>query len=629
MFLNPHIARVKIAFIAALLLLFSACAENEATGNGPVDISDRFLLANSPWESTEPTDVLSGRAELAFEQLAYPTDISEFGHDSWLKTTLLPAQHLVDASILEVPGQLFEQVDIWFVLPGGQLVHDYAGVRYPYAERKVKHAGVAFRLPPTGSGAVDILIRIRTKTAQPVNFAALLWAENAWDDYLFNQRAWYGIFLGAILILAVYNIFLAFSLRDKSYLFYAGYILSLTFVVILVSGLAEEYLWPQGKPLTFILMVSGLGIFLAVSFVNTFLQVRSRSPVLFRVSTVLSVLALVYGFMMMLSIRVPFIPQAFSGTLMHMLLVLCGIYFIGVSLVSYLMGIKQARFLALSMLALLAGVVIYFSYTHGLIKYDLYLIHVLELGALAEGVLLSLALSDRINLLSQEKKRVEQEALDSQRTFSKRLIQAQEADREAFSNTMHDSIGHGMLVLKQNLETLANSCDPDRDDPESFCADELLSQAGYCSEILDDVRRMSHDLHPHLLKRLGLKSSIESTMERAFSKRDIEWQADVEDIPAGVNKNREITIYRVIQECLNNILKHADATEVILSLRNDKDMIYVNIKDDGKGFDVNENTATGLGLREMRDRVELFGGWFVITSDVDAGTHVRFGIPVA
>ncbi len=615
-------------FIATLFLLLSACSKHNDTGKSPVDISEQFLLAISPWETHEPMDVLSGRAGLDFKPLLYPQDIAEFGNVSWLKTSLVPTDISSDVSILELPGQLFGQVDAWFELADGQVIHDYAGVLYPYVERKVKHAGVAFNLPNQGSEPLNVLIRIRSKTAMPVNFAALLWVENNWDNYLFNQRAWYGIFLGAILILSFYNIFLAFSLRDKSYLYYVGYILSLTFVVILVSGLAEEYLWPQGKPRSFILMASGLGIFFAVSFVNTFLQLKRRKAGWYWLSTILSISALIYGFMMMLAIRVPLIPQSFTATFMHILLVLCGIYFIAVSVGSYLMGIKQARFLALSMLALLSGIVIYFLYTHGFIKYDRYLIHVLELGALLEGVLLSLALSDRINLLTQEKERVERQALDSQRTFSKRLIQAQEKDRELFSNTMHDSIGHGMLVLKQNLETLTNSQNASQNNSETTYVDELRSQAEYCGEILDDVRRMSHDLHPHLLRRLGLKSAIESTMERAFSTQDIEWQVDIDDIPAGIDKDREITIYRVIQECLNNIFKHAAATEVILSLRNDNDTVYVNIKDDGKGFDAEQESTTSQGLHEMRNRIELFGGRFEIESGLDAGTHIRFEISV-
>jgi signal transduction histidine kinase len=250
------------------------------------------------------------------------------------------------------------------------------------------------------------------------------------------------------------------------------------------------------------------------------------------------------------------------------------------------------------------------------------------LGTLIEGVLLSFALSDRINLLSQEKERVEHEAMLAQQTFSKRLIQAQEKERETFSNTMHDSIGHGLLVLKQNLDKIVSAKNGGQYDTDSNAKPSLQSQVEFCGEILHDVRRVSHDLHPHLLERLGLKSAIESTMERAFSTGDYEWQADIGNIPAGIDKNLEITIYRVIQESLNNILKHAGASEIILSLSCDSDSLEVNIKDDGNGFDLEELPFAGLGLHEMKDRIELFGGRFTIESSKEIGTHISFRVPV-
>jgi len=610
--------------ISALLLLLGACSKHSDTGNSPVDISNQFLLATSPWKTHEPMDILSGQAvDLDFIPVVTPREINISGNDMWLKTTLLPADDPDRARVLEIPGHLFSAVDVWFEQPNGQIEHQYAGTGYPYASRPIKHSGVAFNIPAGNAGPVKVLIRFQTRV--PVNFMALVWNGEPWTEYLLNQRAWYGIFFGAMLILCLYNIFLAFTLKDKSYFYYVGYIISLSFVVILYSGLAEEYLWPQGKTRTFILMISGFGIFFGVGFVNNFLRIKERAPLLYRVTMTVSVLALIFGISH--ALRIHIVPAVMRGTIMHVLLLIGCLYFIGVSIISYLMGMKQARFLALSMVALLSGMIIYLMYTHGLIKYDIYFIHALEMGSLIEGVLLSLALTDRINLLSQEKDRAEKEALDSQRTFSKRLIHAQEIDREKFSNTMHDSIGHGMLVLKQNLERISKPSDPGGTGEGNECFEVIQDQARYCGEILNDVRRMSHDLHPHLLKRLGLKMAIESTLERAFSSQDIEWQADIEDLPGDIDSDREITVYRVIQECVNNILKHANASEVIFSMRMDGNNVLVNIKDDGHGFDVNKQVVGSLGLNEMRGRIKLFGGWFEIESEPDAGTHVKFGIP--
>lgn len=616
---------MRTIFVLIALVLLCSCTEPPGFGGSPVDISTQFKLAHSAHNEHQAMDVLSGKSALDFHPLDYPQDIAEFGKDSWLKASFPRTGTMPDTDILELPGQLFGQVDIWFEFADGEALHDRAGTWYPYVERKVKHAGVAFFLPPAGQEPVNVLVRMRSNKAMPVNFTALLWTQESWSDYVFNQRVWYGVFLGAILILVISNIFLAFSFRDNSYFFYVGYILCLAFITILVSGLAEEYLWPTGKLRSYILLPSGLGIFFVVNFANTFLNVKQLNPSWYWASSMLSITALVFGVMIVTEFRVPLIPDFFITNFMHILTVLGGAYFIAASLGSYMSGMRQARFLALSMLALLVGMVIYFLYTHGVIKYNLYVVHAMEVGTLIEGVLLSLALSDRINLLSSEKERVEREALAAHRTFSKRLIQAQEMDREVFSNTMHDSIGHGMLVLKQNLDKLASSDGPTQNMSR---ADELRRQAAYCGEILDEVRRISHDLHPHLLKRLGLKSAIESTMEMALSTQGIEWQADIGDVPRGINKDREIVIYRVIQECLNNILKHADATEVIIALRSDNKMVRVNIKDDGKGIDPGEASEIGQGLYGMKDRIELFGGWFSIESRLDVGTHISFGLAV-
>lgn len=611
-------------FIAFALLLLSACSGQNNIDNQPVDISEQFLLATSPWNTHDPSDVLAGRAtDLEFKPVITPRQIKRDKNDMWLKLVLQPVEGLNSPRILELPGHLFARVDVWFERVNGQIITLHSGSSYPYKDRVIKHAGIVFPIPSTSSEPIKVVIKYQTGT--PVNFAALIWHEDAWNNYLFNLRGWYGFFFGAVLILCFYNFFLAFTLKDKSYLYYVGYILSLAGVVVLYSGLAEEYLWPLGKTHTYILMVSGFGIFFGVGFVNSFLRIRERIPILFWVSSVVTVMALVFGISHALKIH--FVPYQLRGTLMHALLLLGCFYFIGVSTVSYLMGIKQSRFLALSMLALLSGLVIYLLYTYGWIKYNLYLIHALEVGSLIEGVLLSLALSDRINLLSQEKDRAEKEALDSQREFSKRLLKAQEADREKFSNTMHDSIGHGMLVLKQNLQRISSAASSDENPELGGYLGQVQEQAGYCSEILDDIRRMSHDLHPHLLTRLGLKTAIESTLDRAFSKLGIEWQADIVDISGMLDSDREIIIYRVIQECINNILKHANASEVVLSLGVYSGVVNVNIKDDGDGFNVNKTTQNSLGLNEMKDRLTLFGGWFEIASEEGSGTHVKFGLP--
>jgi len=588
----------------------------------PVDIADQFFVATTPYNSVEPEDVISGNIQLQFRAFSPPEEIFVVGSENWMTATSVLDEKYMDAAVLELPGHLFSRVDIWFIFPDGAISHDYSGRSYPYAERKIKHTGVAFTIP---SGHVQPMkIYIRNRSGVPFNFAAVLWNAEKWDSYVFAQRLWYGVFLGGIAILVIYNLFFAVLLKDKSYFYYVGYVLSLCSVVLIYSGLPEEFIWREGLHRIYILLAASFGIFFGVGFINSFLNIRQAYALAYWISTVFSGLAVVFGILLALKIHI--VPSMLTGTLMHLFLLLGALYFIGMSLLSYFTGMKQARFLALSMVFFTAGLVVYFLYTYGLVRYNQYLIHAVEIGSLVEGIILSLALADRINLLSQAKEKAEKRTLDSQRFFSKQVLKVQELDREKFSNAMHDSIGHGLLVLKQNLERVARSGEGESSKPDSI---KLLEQAAFCGELLDDVRGISHDLHPHILKRLGLKAAVESTLERAFKNGDVDWSADIQLPSHTIDKESEITIYRVLQECINNILKHSDATEVIVSIRNEEGYLVVSIKDDGLGVSSEPPESNGLGLRAMEDRIQLFGGWCKLVSVSGVGTNIRFGLPVS
>lgn len=580
-------------------------------------------MLRAPWGELTYTDFFEGTVVEALSPLNPPRNVNVFGQEAWLYTTLSAPS----GSILEIPGQLFNYVDVWFRFPDGVVIHDQAGDRYPYVEKTVKHAAVAFSIPGETSGTVDVLIRMKNITTHPMHFVAWIWPEDDWRDYVLAQRTWYAFFMGAIAALCIYNLFLAISFRDISYLFYVGYILCLTFSVILCSGLAEEFLWPSGKPAPFILAATGLGTFLGVGFVNTFLKIHDRYFYAYWWSTALSGLACILGVMSIFSYTLPLVPEVSIVRIVHGLLFLGGFYFIAISIIEYVKGVTHARFLALGMLVMLPSTAFYFMYTSAYISYNLVAGHFLELGALGEGLILSLALADRINLLSADKLAAENAAREYQMKFSKAVITTQERERQEFSQKMHDSIGHGLLVLKNNLQQAATNLSDGNSDATIAAADLLASQIDYCGEIMGEVRDLSHDLHPHMLARLGLVAAVESTIERAMASSGAKVDIDIDDLPDDIEPEIQITAYRVIQECLSNILKYAEATEVSFRIRMEPETIEVRIADNGRGFDLNKNNGKTLGLLEMEGRVRLLGGHLEAASEPGGGTVVQFGVP--
>ncbi|MBE9538529.1 MAG: hypothetical protein IMF06_05560 [Proteobacteria bacterium] len=617
-----------IAILLFLLLASSAVFSQPGQRSAAKDISASFQVLYAPWDKFQVEDFYADVPPAGFLPLNPPTNINRVDGEAWLRTVLPASSTDSTSNILHIPGQIFNYVDVWFRLKDGRIYHHYAGDRYPFVERSIRTAAIAFPIPAGNADPIDVLIRARNMTAQPMNFAALVWPAEGWQSYLLRLGAWYGAFLGAIFILCLYNVFLALSLRDSSYLLYICYILNLTLGVILLSGLAEEFFWPGGKPASFVLATTGVGAFFAVAFVNHFLKIKEWSPGAYWTSTVLATLAMLMGLVLTIYPNLPFMPPAYSAITVHVLALLVGsIYFIGVALLRYSSGIVHARFLALSMLSLLVCMVFYFAYTYGYVQYNPFIGHALEFGALAEGVLLALALADRINFLIQQKQAAEREALEYQQTFSQNLINAQEKERETLSQTMHDSIGHAVLVLKNNLHQCLGLLPAEKENNPSEVSMLLREQLSFCGEIMHDVRRISHDLHPHMLQHLGLAAALRSTMERALAHAEIRWSLDVDELAEDLDPDVKITVYRVVQECLSNIIKYASADNVFCAITCSDGVVRGTVSDDGIGFKTQHKETATLGLQGMRDRVQLVGGTMGITSTQKRGTRVSFELP--
>ncbi len=594
-----------------MVAVFSGCGEHHS---GVKDVSHRFSVAYAPWESQQPSAVLAGDSGLDFVPLELPGNLGRFEKEIWLKADF-PAGEDIGGRILELPTYMLGRVDVWFRSADGSVVHKRSGTWYPYLEREIKNADIAFRVPEETRPPLRVLLRILT--GAPVNFSALLWEEDAWQSYSHARRAWYGLFFGGMLALFFYNLFFAFSLKDRSFLYYVAYMACLTLSVVLYSGLAEEFLWPAGKETSWVLMVAALGSFFGVGFVNQFLNIRRRQKGLYWVSTLVAGTGVVLGIGLTLDLQL--LNVSFIVPLMHGILLLGPAYYLSASIYFYLHGVRQARFLSLGMTVLLVSLVLYYMVTYGYLEHGFYVHHVLEMGLFADALLLSLALSDRIKFLTEEKQALDRKYADMQKQFAREMINIEEAEKKRHASILHDSVGHGLLVIKQQLDAI--SAKPVDQELEQ----RVQAVQKQCDDVMNEVRSLSHELHPHILSNLGLKAALVSVLKRSLDVRGISWFADL-DAADGLPRVVQTAIYRIAQEALSNIIKHASATEVYVSLERLETGVSVEIKDDGTGFDMREN-MTGLGLKMMKGHVELLSGQFFVASDHETGTTIRFFIP--
>ncbi|MGV2988036.1 cache domain-containing protein [Vibrio sp. E150_011] len=198
-----------------------------------------------------------------------------------------------------------------------------------------------------------------------------------------------------------------------------------------------------------------------------------------------------------------------------------------------------------------------------------------------------------------------------------KTVMFQEDERKHLARELHDGVNQLLVSSKCHLELMDTKAVDNRS------IGHLSKSLSSLSEAIIEVRRISHHLRPSALDDIGLDAAISSLLQdfKTYSHANTELVLDTQ--ASKLKSEVATTLYRVVQESLNNIEKHAGATQVTVFLKQFGNVLQLMIRDDGIGFDVSNALATrGIGLRNMRERVEFIGGEFELVSDYGAGTEI-------
>ena len=195
------------------------------------------------------------------------------------------------------------------------------------------------------------------------------------------------------------------------------------------------------------------------------------------------------------------------------------------------------------------------------------------------------------------------------RFLTSQLLSAQERERKRISMELHDELGQSLAVLKLQIRAIERGLGDDQQDLKEGCVELLL----YLDGVIDDVRRLSRDLSPAILEDLGLQSALKYLINGVSKHYTVSQAFEVEDLDQLFPAEAQIIIYRIFQECLTNISKHADATEVSIAVKEHDGLISLMIEDNGAGFDpalvlARRATGRGLGLAALDERARMLGG---------------------
>jgi signal transduction histidine kinase len=231
-----------------------------------------------------------------------------------------------------------------------------------------------------------------------------------------------------------------------------------------------------------------------------------------------------------------------------------------------------------------------------------------------EDVRLGESLAKRAAIAFDLSQRVSRDAM-------RRVVAAQELERRRLARELHDETGQALTSILLGLKTLEQSVETEQSREAVAAVRELVVST------LRDVRRLAVELRPAALDDFGLAPALERLAETVRQDTSVEVEIEVgiggDRLPADV----ETTMYRIVQEALTNISKHADATRVSILLARKKHAVVIVVEDDGGGFDPGDKT-TGLGLAGMRERVMLLGGQLRVETSPGRGTTIAAEVPL-
>ncbi|MFO1478270.1 MAG: PAS domain S-box protein [Verrucomicrobiota bacterium] len=212
--------------------------------------------------------------------------------------------------------------------------------------------------------------------------------------------------------------------------------------------------------------------------------------------------------------------------------------------------------------------------------------------------------------------------------FTRRLIGSQEAERRRIAGELHDSLGQNLLLVKNRAQlALASSQDPTEVRRQIEFMNTLAAEA------IAEVRRISRDLRPYQLDQLGLTRALEVMIDNAAESSGMRFDFKIEPVDDVFNPEASTNLYRVVQESLNNILKHSRARHVTLQLERDLHHVRLWIEDDGVGFNIPATrplpAGGGLGLDNIAERIRILGGTLKLDSQPSRGTRIEALLPLA
>jgi signal transduction histidine kinase len=604
-----------------LVLLLVVGQLSFARAQSPAGKVPVIILNNSSQEYSPEISALiyeDKSASLNFDQIR--NRLSEFKINPAEKINLGPSSSAIwcvfklesktdDKWFIEMGESYVDEIDMYSIDNSGKVQHIETGLFRKAHPQSVKVNHFLFPLNLGFNEEKTFFIRAKSTTILKlpllIGTAQTHYERNQKRDFIF------GLYFGLVLALSIYNFFVFISLRDVTYLFYVLYINFLGATVSWLKGYSPEFLNFLPPQISHGNVSAALSILFLILFTHYFLNIDTLAPKLKKFEIIFSA----FNFITLMINVLEFYHIGFYFILAWIILFsLPYVLWFGINAIKK--GFRPAGFYILGFSIFTLGDFIFMLGENAVLPENFLTNYSLQIGSSIEAMVLSLALANKLNSFKREKERAQMRALARANRFSRELIETQENERKRIASELHDSVGQSLSLIKNKITLLQKGLDK---------SNSLTELNEVVSNTIQEVRSISYGLRPFHLDILGLTQSIKSLVEDVSGSSDIDFTMNIGNIDNLFSKEAEINIFRIVQECLNNISKHSKASVADVTISRSDQLVEITVNDNGIGI-VNSNGDSGLGLIGIKERVNFLNGKLEIGRNKPHGTLIKISI---
>ncbi|WP_343522683.1 7TM diverse intracellular signaling domain-containing protein [Pedobacter sp.] len=438
------------------------------------------------------------------------------------------------------------------------------------------------------------------------------------------QHTLFGFYTGIFVFAVIFNMLLYASVRDKIHLYYAIYIFCTLIFILEEEGLAFQWFYPDlpGLQDYMRLIMASLSCGLLIQVMQLFVNQNPENSRFYRFTTYYKrfcwLMSIIPVFMLFKSFialeKTVFYINNFLALLTVIVLIICVVERIRA-------GYKLGWYYFIATVMLLFGVFNYVFNTLGLTNFNLLKPNGLVVGLTAEIIFLSFALTQRYNFLKKEKEILLEEKSKHQVDLADGIFNAQEDERTRLARDLHDDLGGTLSIIKLNITAFQQKVLKLTENDRMFYDQTISMIEKACA----DLREISHNLMPKNFEKLGLIETLKEHFNSLNHSGKIAFEF-VFQVEHPIESATEITIYRIVNELINNINRHSMATKATIQILSFGERINIMAEDNGIGFNPDRDKK-GLGMQNILSRVNYLSGKIQIDSNRN-GTTIVIDIPL-